>query len=87
MPCPRWRKASLVLRPLVLAAALVFSVLTAGTGARQQPSQVDTSTIGPQVGTAVPQFSGTDQFGVTHTLQSSLGAKGAMLVFFRSSDW
>jgi hypothetical protein len=87
MPCPRWRKASFVLRPLALAAALAVSVFAAGTGARQQPTLVDTSTIGPQVGTAVPQFSGTDQFGVTHTLESSLGAKGAMIVFFRSSDW
>jgi len=87
MPCPRWRKASRVLRSLVLAAALAVSVCIAVPGARQQPAVVDTSAIGPQVGTAVPPFSGTDQFGVTHTLQSSLGAKGAMLVFFRSSDW
>jgi hypothetical protein len=39
------------------------------------------------VGTVVPAFSGVDQFGKTHTLESSLGAKGAMLVFFRSADW
>ena len=76
-----------MLRSLVLAAALAVSVCIAVPGARQQPAFVDTSAIGPQVGTAVPPFSGTDQFGVTHTLQSSLGAKGAMLVFFRSSDW
>ena len=76
-----------MLRSLVLAAALAVSVCIAVPGARQQPAIVDTSAIGPQVGTAVPPFSGTDQFGVTHTLQSSLGAKGAMLVFFRSSDW
>ncbi len=74
-------------RPLVIAAALACSALSISTNAQQQPAPVDTSTIGPQVGTAVPPFSGIDQFGVTHTLQSSLGAKGAMLVFFRSSDW
>ena len=68
MPCPRWRKASLVLRSLVLAAALAVSVCVAVPGARQQPAVVDTAAIGPQVGTAVPPFSGTDQFGVTHTL-------------------
>jgi hypothetical protein len=74
-----------VFRPVALAAAL--AVFTAGAAARQLPAPIDTSTLGPQVGTAVPQFSGTDQFGASHTLQSSLGAKGAMLVFFRSSDW
>jgi hypothetical protein len=52
-----------------------------------QATQIDTSRIGPQVGQRVPEFSGTDQFGRTHTLRSSLGAKGAMLVFFRSADW
>jgi hypothetical protein len=47
----------------------------------------DTSKIGPQIGARVPEFSGTDQFGRTHSLSSSLGASGAMLVFFRSADW
>jgi hypothetical protein len=28
-----------------------------------------------------------DQHGQQHTLASSMGAKGAMLVFFRSADW
>lgn len=56
-------------------------------GRAQQPAPVDTSKIGPQVGATVPAFSGVDQFGKTHTLESSLGAKGAMLVFFRSADW
>jgi hypothetical protein len=76
-----------VFRPLVLVAALAIGAFSPGIGARQPPPVVDTSAIGPQVGTAVPPFSGTDQFGATHTLESSLGAKGAMLVFFRSSDW
>jgi hypothetical protein len=76
-----------VFRSLVLAATVAVSLFAAGTAARQPPAPIDTSTIGPQVGTAAPPFSGTDQFGVTHTLQSSLGARGAMLVFFRSSDW
>ncbi len=70
-----------------MAAALALSALVVGTDARQQPATINTSSIGPQVGAVVPPFSGTDQFGVSHTLQSSLGAKGAMLVFFRSSDW
>ena len=53
----------------------------------QAPATVDTSKIGPQVGTGVPAFSGTDQFGRMQTLESALGPKGAMLVFFRSADW
>jgi hypothetical protein len=35
----------------------------------------------------VPSFTGVDQHGRTQTLESSLGEKGAMLVFFRSADW
>lgn len=47
----------------------------------------DTSSIGPQVGDRIPEFSGTDQFGKPHTLASLLGPSGAMIVFFRSADW
>ena len=50
-------------------------------------AQVDVNAVGPRVGSRLPDFSGVDQFGKTHTLQSSLGAKGAMVVFFRSADW
>jgi hypothetical protein len=42
---------------------------------------------GPAVGETVPAFSASDQTGRTQTLQSIMGAKGAMLVFFRSADW
>jgi hypothetical protein len=42
---------------------------------------------GPEVGQRVPAFSATDQSGRTQTLQSIMGSKGAMLVFFRSADW
>lgn len=44
-------------------------------------------TVGPQIGSVVPEFAGTDQFGRTQTVQGVLGAKGAMIVFFRSADW
>ena len=75
------------LRHSLLLPAVVALCAWGLTVQAQQPTVIDTSTIGPQVGAAVPPFSGTDQFGVGHTLESSLGAKGAMLVFFRSSDW
>jgi hypothetical protein len=65
---------------------LLIAVLCIVSMAAQAP-QIDTSEIGPRVGQKVPEFSGTDQLGRKHTLASSLGAKGAMLVFFRSADW
>lgn len=73
-------------RPTLLAT--LFLTLLLGGAARTQPAATpDVSSLGPQVGARVPDFSGTDQFGKAHTLQSSLGPKGAMLVFFRSADW
>ena len=55
--------------------------------AQPAPDPVDTSKLGPQVGAVVPAFTGVDQFGKSHTLASSYGPKGTMLVFFRSADW
>ena len=49
--------------------------------------KIDVSKLGPQVGTAIPEFSLQDQFGKTQTRESILGSKGAMLVFVRSADW
>ena len=42
---------------------------------------------GPEVGSPMPPFEARDQNGKTHTLQSLLGPKGAVLVFYRSADW
>jgi hypothetical protein len=70
-----------------LAIVLFTAVLAVAGLAGQAPPAVDTSKVGPQVGAVVPAFSGTDQFGKPHTLQSSYGPKGTMLVFFRSADW
>jgi hypothetical protein len=78
------RHRHVVVRRLFLAS-LVVVVCSAGVAG--QTTKIDTSSIGPKVGQRVPEFSGTDQFGRMHTLASSLGAKGAMLVFFRSADW
>ena len=47
----------------------------------------DPQTLGPQVGERVPDFSLTDQHGTARTLRSTLGPKGAVLLFFRSADW
>ena len=42
---------------------------------------------GPEIGQAVPAFSVADQTGTIQTLQSVMGPKGALLVFYRSADW
>jgi hypothetical protein len=48
---------------------------------------VDPQALGPKVGDRVPDFSLPDQNGVRRSLQSALGPKGAVLVFYRSADW
>ncbi len=42
---------------------------------------------GPEAGQTVPDFRLQDQKGEYQTLRSIMGPKGAMLVFYRSSDW
>lgn len=74
------RQQAGVVFTLCLAALCTLSM------AAQAP-KIDTSGIGLGVGQKVPDFMGTDQLGRKHTLASALGAKGAMLVFFRSADW
>ena len=64
-----------------------FALVLAFAAQLAAQAPVDTSKIGPQVGTAAPAFSAPDQDGVTRSLASAAGRKGTMLVFFRSSDW
>jgi hypothetical protein len=42
---------------------------------------------GVDVGKAAPALRVHDQFGKEQTLASLMGAKGLVLLFFRSSDW
>jgi len=42
---------------------------------------------GPPIGQRVPDFSLQDQDGRSQTLESVMGPKGLMLVFYRSADW
>ena len=66
-----------------IVAATSASILAA-----QSPGQkIDVSKLGPQVGKQVPEFSLKDQNGKLRTLESVMGPKGAMIVFFRSADW
>jgi len=51
------------------------------------PPLPDIQTLGPQVGSAVPDFTLQDQHGQPRTLESLMGPQGLMLVFHRSADW
>ena len=66
-----------------LAASMMVMTLVWAAAAQE----IDVSKRGPQVGERVPDFSLPDQRGKTWTLQSIMGRKGAMVVFYRSADW
>ena len=82
------RRSVIDVRPAIACAVVLLCGMAPASLARgSQPQESQRTSLGPQVGSAVPSFSGVDQFGRTHTLESTLGAKGAMLVFYRSADW
>jgi hypothetical protein len=66
---------------------LSWTLLAAGQPPGSPPSVVDVQTVGPQVGATVPAFLLPDQTGERRSLESIMGPKGAVLVFFRSADW
>ena len=74
---------------LVMLIAWVVSTHVSTPQAAQEPlrKKTDLSKLGPKVGERVPGFSLKDQTGTTRTLESIMGPKGAMLVFYRSADW
>jgi cytochrome oxidase Cu insertion factor (SCO1/SenC/PrrC family) len=73
---------------ITVASAVVWALVNlAGQLTAQQPVLPDVQTLGPQVGSQVPDFTLLDQRGQSRTLASLTGPKGLMLVFFRSADW
>jgi hypothetical protein len=73
-----------------LAASLAIVCVCradAGQAPQQTRQQIDVAKLGPQVGQQVPDFNLRDQTGRMRNLQSVMGPRGAMLVFFRSADW
>jgi cytochrome oxidase Cu insertion factor (SCO1/SenC/PrrC family) len=72
------------MRALAAAAFLALAIVSA---AAQPPPMPDLATVGPQVGAKVPSFTLPDQTGESRSLESLIGPKGAILVFFRSADW
>lgn len=79
------RSIRLILFAWVLAVAGASTATASGQSA--PAPAVDVDRLGPKVGEAVPDFRLTDQNGVTRTLASILGPKGALLVLYRSADW
>jgi peroxiredoxin len=63
---------------------LVLAVAAVALGRAQS---IDISRIGPQPGSAPPDFQLPDQYGRPRSLASLAGARGTMLVFFRSAEW
>jgi hypothetical protein len=82
-----------VTKPRNLAAlAVLLAVLgVCRVDAQQIPQparqKIEVAKLGPQVGQQVPDFNLRDQTGRMRNLQSVIGSRGAMLVFFRSADW
>jgi len=64
----------------LLPALIFFSACTVASA--QQAIKT-----GPEVGTTVPALEAPDQNGRLQNLQTILGPKGALLVFYRSADW
>jgi hypothetical protein len=77
----------IILPQLSLAALLLISPVARPKLMAQSRAKIDVSKLGPQVGERIPDFSLKDQNGHTQMLQSIMGPKGAMLVFYRSADW
>ena len=70
----------------IAALVLMGFVCVAGVQG-QEVRRIDIGKLGPQVGAVVPDFNLSDQHGKKWTLQSVMGPKGAMIVFYRSADW
>ena len=71
----------------LLVALVTAAVMLTMKVSAQDIRKIDVSRLGPQVGEQVPDFNLPDQRGKTWTLQSVMGPKGAMVVFYRSADW
>ena len=74
-----------MLRAFLLTTVVVLATLP--MSAQNSRARIDVSTLGPQVGERVPDFSLRDQAGRVRNLQSIMGPRGAMVVFLRSADW
>ncbi|HMD99099.1 MAG TPA: hypothetical protein VKM93_17435 [Terriglobia bacterium] len=69
-------------RPSARLLTVLISISACAVTSAQQAIKT-----GPEVGSILPAFEATDQNGRLQNLQSILGPKGALLVFYRSADW
>lgn len=72
-----------------ITARLGDAVTVRGTldGETIRLASIDMMSIGLAVGQKAPAFSLRDQLGRLQTLDTLRGAKGTVLLFFRSADW
>ena len=78
------------MRNVFITLAGLICLLPASLNAAEEAqirAPVDITSLGPQVGELVPDFSLQDQNGQVQTLDSVLGPNGAILLFHRSADW
>jgi len=75
---------------IVMVMATLITGLTwtaCGPPSPAERTRIDVSSLAPQVGERVPDFSLPDQNGEIWTRESIMGPNGAMLVFVRSANW
>jgi hypothetical protein len=82
-----WMASEDAMRHALFLPILILSAMLDPAAQERGRERIDVSTLGPQVGERVPDFSLVDQTGRTRNLQSIMGRRGAMLVFARSADW
>src|SRR5260370_18319729 len=72
------------------AVAILFFVGLFGlSGGQENPptNQAAPPSVGLQIGQLAPAFALSDQFGHEQSNETLKGAKGTVLLFFRSADW
>ena len=85
-PSPCVRRSRRIAIVTALCALPILALGVSGQASQDAPLP-DIQKLGPQIGARVPSFTLQDQHGQARTLESLLGPKATMLVFFRSADW
>jgi peroxiredoxin len=74
-------------RSLGTAALMTLAAITSAAQQTAPTPLPDVQKLGPQVGARVSSFRLLDQNGRPQTIDSLLGPKGLLLLFYRSADW
>jgi hypothetical protein len=73
-----------------IATAVLFLAGLYAPVSVQQPLPTNhalASSVGLEIGQQAPAFVLRDQFGHEHSNETLKGAKGTVILFFRSADW